>query len=188
MLHSDKHGSIPDYWNLLLPSKLKWPLIFDKMKHIHRIVKCLFKKQQTKFYTSSMLYKGWIYEMRFMSHHVRVIWDCLVMSGKVYIVSHWSRRWVGRGIVGTRDKSGSPFLFISFILFVKVGLSFPADFLLVSVWQLVFHFTRLPNGLLAADESDRRGVGSCSVIRDKVGKRWLSGTDKIDSNGLKATM
>lgn len=138
MLHSDKHGSIPDYWNLLLPSKLKWPLIFDKMKHIHRIVKCLFKKQQTKFYTSSMFYKGWIYEMRFMSHHVRVIWDCLVMSGKVYIVSHWSRRWVGRGIVGTRDKSGSPFLFISFILFVKVGLSFPADFLLVSVWQLVF--------------------------------------------------
>lgn len=87
-----------------------------------------------------------------------------------------------------RDKSGSPFLFISFTLFVKVGLSFPADFLLVSIWQLVFSLHPPAKRTLAADESDRRGVGSCSVIRDKVGKRWLSGTDKIDSNGLKATM
>lgn len=59
---------------------------------------------------------------------------------------------------------------------------------MVSLLQLVFDFTRLLNGHLAADDSDRRGVGSYSVIRDKLGRKGLSGTDKIESNGPKVTM
>lgn len=41
--------------------------------------------------------------------------------------------------------------------------------------------------LVGADDSDsqQQGVGSWSLIRDKLGERRLSGADKVYNNGLK---
>lgn len=71
-----------------------------------------------------------------------------------------------------RNKPGSPFLSLPvWTLSMEIRLIPQGGFWCSSVFgSLCFHFSRLPSTYSATDDGDRRGVGSRSLIRDKLGE------------------